>query len=222
MNEYVIFGFSHFFGDIFDVIVSLDGQVSKVVLNVPEIPMHGRLTLRERLARIPYTIEVQNIDDFKPKPTPRLHREAYVIGFSRKIAAPLVAELKRRFDLFFVPMIHARVVLQHGAFVDEGSIVDAAAILGPWSKIGKFTIVNRGASVGHDCEIGDHCFISPSATLCSHVRLGTNVLVGANATILPDIVVGEDSVIAAGAVVRNDVPSGVMVAGVPAVIKREI
>ena len=54
------------------------------------------------------------------------------------------------------------------------------------------------------------------------VVIGDNVWVGANATILPGITIGEMSVIAAGAVVTKDVPSGVLVAGNPAVIKKKI
>lgn len=53
------------------------------------------------------------------------------------------------------------------------------------------------------------------------VIIGDDVWIGANATILPGVTVGNYSVIAAGAVVNRDVPSGVLVGGVPArIIKR--
>ena len=54
------------------------------------------------------------------------------------------------------------------------------------------------------------------------VRIGDNVWVGANAIILPGVNVGEMSVIAAGSVVTKDVPSGVLVAGNPATIKKKL
>lgn len=54
------------------------------------------------------------------------------------------------------------------------------------------------------------------------VIIGDNVWVGANATILPGVKIGDFSVIAAGSVVTDDVPSGVVVAGIPAVIKKQI
>ena len=48
------------------------------------------------------------------------------------------------------------------------------------------------------------------------VKIGNRVFVGANATILPGVTIGDDAVIGAGSVVTRDVPSGVVVAGVPA------
>ena len=54
------------------------------------------------------------------------------------------------------------------------------------------------------------------------VIIGDNVWVGANAIILPGVKIGEMSVVAAGAVVTRDVPSGVLVAGNPAVVKKRL
>ena len=54
------------------------------------------------------------------------------------------------------------------------------------------------------------------------VIIGRNVWVGANATILPGVTIGEFSVVAAGAIVTKDVPSGVLVAGNPAVVKKKL
>ena len=54
------------------------------------------------------------------------------------------------------------------------------------------------------------------------VVIQDNVWVGANATILPGVTIGSMSVVAAGAIVTKDVPSGVLVAGDPAVIKKKL
>jgi acetyltransferase-like isoleucine patch superfamily enzyme len=54
------------------------------------------------------------------------------------------------------------------------------------------------------------------------VIIGKDVWVGANATILPGVSIGEFSIIAAGSVVTKDVPSGVLVAGNPAIIKKKL
>lgn len=51
------------------------------------------------------------------------------------------------------------------------------------------------------------------------VSIGDNVFIGVNAIILPGCDVGSNVVIAAGAVVTKPVPSGVVVAGNPAVVK---
>ncbi len=54
------------------------------------------------------------------------------------------------------------------------------------------------------------------------VIIKDNVWIGMNAVILKGITIGENSVIAAGAVVSNDVPMNVVVAGNPAVIVKHL
>ena len=52
------------------------------------------------------------------------------------------------------------------------------------------------------------------------VVIGKDCWIGANATILPGVTIGDFSVVAAGSVVTKNVPSGTMVAGNPAVVKK--
>ena len=54
------------------------------------------------------------------------------------------------------------------------------------------------------------------------VTIGNDVWVGANATILPGVTIGNCSIVAAGSIVTKDVPCGVLVAGNPAVIKKQL
>lgn len=54
------------------------------------------------------------------------------------------------------------------------------------------------------------------------VIIGKDVWIGANATILPGVTIGDFSIVAAGSIVTKDVPSGVLVAGNPATIKKRL
>lgn len=54
------------------------------------------------------------------------------------------------------------------------------------------------------------------------VVIGDDVWIGANSTILPGVTIGDYSVVAAGSVVTKDVPSGVLVAGNPAIVKKHL
>lgn len=54
------------------------------------------------------------------------------------------------------------------------------------------------------------------------IWIGDNVWIGAGAIVLPGCRIGNNCVIAAGSVVCRDVPDNVMVAGVPAKIKKKI
>lgn len=54
------------------------------------------------------------------------------------------------------------------------------------------------------------------------VHIGDNCWIGAGAIILPGVTIGNGSVVAAGAVVNKDIPDNVMVAGVPAAVKKHL
>lgn len=52
------------------------------------------------------------------------------------------------------------------------------------------------------------------------VIIGDDCWIGAGAILLPGVTIGNGSIVAAGAVVTRDVPPGVLVAGVPAIVKK--
>jgi tetrahydrodipicolinate N-acetyltransferase len=103
-------------------------------------------------------------------------------------------------------------VINIGAHIGEGTMIDMNAVVGGRGIIGKNCHLGAGAVVAGVIE-------PPSAT---PVIIEDNVVIGANAVILEGVKVGEGSVVAAGAVVISDVPPGVVVAGTPARIIKEI
>lgn len=54
------------------------------------------------------------------------------------------------------------------------------------------------------------------------IHIGDNVFIGCNSLILKGVTIGDDSVIGAGSVVSRDVPAGVVVAGNPAVVVKNM
>lgn len=54
------------------------------------------------------------------------------------------------------------------------------------------------------------------------IHIFKNVWIGAGATVMPGVTIGENAIIAAGSVVTKDIPPGVIAAGVPAKIIKEI
>lgn len=102
-------------------------------------------------------------------------------------------------------------VLNIGAEIGEGTMIDMNAVVGARGKIGKNVHVGAGAVIAGVLE-------PPSS---DPVILEDNVLIGANAVVLEGVKIGAGSVVAAGAVVTQNVESGVVVAGAPAkIIKR--
>jgi len=116
----------------------------------------------------------------------------------------------------FNQAIHPSAVVAADVQFGDGVQVMARAVLQPGTRVGVNTIINTSASVDHDCVIGSHVHISPGAVLCGHVRVGDGAHIGAGATIVQGRSVGTKSMVGAGAVVLDDVPPNVTVAGVPA------
>lgn len=106
--------------------------------------------------------------------------------------------------------------------IGDGCNILQKAILSNSCQVGIGCIVYYNAIITHDCEIGNFVEISPSANILGKVTIGDFSRVGANATILPKLTIGKNVTIAAGAVVTSNVPDNTMVAGVPAVIKKQL
>ena len=102
-------------------------------------------------------------------------------------------------------------VINIGAVVGEGTMVDMNAVIGARAIIGKYCHIGAGSVIAGVLE-------PPSAR---PVIIEDRVLIGANAVVLEGVRIGMGSIVAAGAVVIEDVPEGVVVAGIPAkVIKK--
>lgn len=66
-------------------------------------------------------------------------------------------------------------------------------------------------TVNHPLDV-----LSRRGVILSPVHLKRNCWIGAGVTIMSGVTIGENSVVASGALVRQDVPDNVVVAGVPA------
>jgi len=125
-----------------------------------------------------------------------------------------------------------QVTLNRYAYVQGG---EGGVRLGNRVEINNFSIVNGTGGV----DIGDDTLIGPGVRIISYqhlfaagqtirsqpsegkpIRIGRDCWIGTNAIILAGVTIGDGAVVAAGAVVTRDVPSGTVVAGIPAVVKR--
>ena len=103
-------------------------------------------------------------------------------------------------------------VINIGAEIGDGTMVDMNAVVGARGQLGKNVHLGAGAVVAGVLE-------PPSKEPC---QIGDNALIGANSVILEGVKVGKGAVVAAGSVVTEDVPDGVVVAGSPAKIIKEV
>jgi 2,3,4,5-tetrahydropyridine-2,6-dicarboxylate N-acetyltransferase len=145
-------------------------------------------------------------------------RDCYVEVLGRNSALPLL-DLRK---------VEARVepgaVIREGARIAKDCVVMMGAVINIGAEVGRGTMVDMNAVLGARAIIGKNCHIGAGAVIAGvleppskkPVVVGDNVLVGANAVVLEGVRIGKGSVVAAGAVVIKNVPSGVVVAGIPA------
>lgn len=89
-------------------------------------------------------------------------------------------------------------------------------------EIGENSTISYGVSVltSADPNASYNALSTLYPTMKAPVVIGKDCWIGANSTILPGVTIGDFSVVAAGSVVTKNVPSGTMVAGNPAVVKK--
>jgi acetyltransferase EpsM len=118
--------------------------------------------------------------------------------------------------------IHPSTILADSASLGDGAQVVGGVVVNPEAQIGEDVILNTACTVDHHCVIGDHAFVGPGAHLGGEVRVGSFALLGIGVVVLPGLTIGEAALVGAGAVVTKYVPQGVVVAGVPARVVRQI
>jgi acetyltransferase-like isoleucine patch superfamily enzyme len=109
-------------------------------------------------------------------------------------------------------------------------------VIGDHTRIGLHSTVIGPVTIGSHVNLAqgitisalNHNFADPSLPIdaqgvsTSQIVIEDDVWIGANAVVLPGVRIGRHSVVAAGAVVTRDVPSGSLVAGVPATVRKII
>ena len=109
------------------------------------------------------------------------------------------------------------------------------------AKIGENTMISLGAKIDvrrGKINIGNHCLITHGCYILSHdgaahvlnpddngtgyVNIGDHVFIGVNTIVMRNITIGDHVIIGAGSVVNKDIPAGVVAAGYPIKILKEI
>lgn len=159
-----------------------------------------------------------------------LRRMQYRLRYGRRLrlgrGVLLIGRLSLRAGTRLELGDHVRV--RHRVIVNGGGTATVGAhtlLNGCWLGATRSVTIGDWCLIS-DCDISDSDFhnLAPrsrhhrpaSEAAFAPVVLGRNVWVGARAMVLKGVRVGDDSVVGAGAVVRDDVPAGVVVAGNPA------
>ena len=109
-----------------------------------------------------------------------------------------------------------------GNTIGIGSSIMTGTVITNDVTLGKGCLINLNCTIGHDSILEDFVELSPNVNISGRCRIGAYTTIGTNAVVIPDVVIGENCLVAAGAVVTRDVPDNCLVAGVPAIVKREL
>lgn len=122
-----------------------------------------------------------------------------------------------------------------GCNIESGAEIMEHCRLGDHVGIGQNAVIGAGTVFRGNCMMGPnvhiytgghkydsekHCFNGTNET--RPVVIGRHVWIGYGVTILPGVTVGNNTIIGAGSVVTKSIPSGVMAAGNPCVVKKVI
>ena len=131
---------------------------------------------------------------------------------------------KRRFMFGFFESLHSKLaslvhpssILSSSALVGRGTIIMANVVVGSGAKVGDGVILNTSCCIDHDCNIGAFSHVSPGVSVAGNVNIGHNSWIGVGTSIKNNVVVGANVIVGAGSAIVNDIPSNLVVAGVPA------
>ena len=148
----------------------------------------------------------------------------------------LVVECDRRnsgVPLLDIRSVNARIepgaIIRERAEIGDNAVIMMGAVINIGAVVGEGTMIDMGAVLGGRAIVGARCHVGAGAVLAGVIEPASatpvivedDVMIGANAVVLEGCRVGAGSVVAAGAVVVEDVPAGVVVAGCPARIIKE-
>lgn len=145
---------------------------------------------------------------------------------------PFFGKLSNFIRVFFARRISKSISKK--AFIDKGAIIQTNVYVGDGGCIGKKCLISSNVSIGNNTMMGpevlfftqhhkkdvDNNKFVPGYEDNRPITVGNNCWIGQRVIILGGVRIGDFVTIGAGSVVTKDVPSNCLVAGNPAVIKK--
>lgn len=168
--------------------------------------------------KFPIIKKIENAEDYFLKVSNK-----FILGIGNPLYRKILCEKFEKIGGIPYSLISKNA--EFGSFdnkFEDGVIITSGVIITNSVTIKKGSLINLSSTIGHDTIIGNFVEICPNVSISGNCVIGDNAFIGTSATILPQITIGNNSIIAAGSVVTKNVPDNVMVAGIPAVIKKTI
>ena len=125
-------------------------------------------------------------------------------------------ERLRALHLTLPAVVSPSALVADGVEVGEAAQVLDGVVVNPGATIGTGAILNTSCVVEHDVRIGDFTHVAPGAVVAGGATLGEDVLIGANATVIQGVSIADACIIGAGAVVTHSLAHSGTYVGMPA------
>ena len=111
----------------------------------------------------------------------------------------------KRLGFCFPVLIHPDASVEKSAFLGEGTIVLAGAIVGSKAQISEINFVNTGSVISHEVVAGLNNHFAPNSTIAGKVIIGKNNLFGMNSSIFMGLTIGNMNIINNGVPLYNSI-----------------
>jgi sugar O-acyltransferase (sialic acid O-acetyltransferase NeuD family) len=145
---------------------------------------------------------------------------AIAVGYRHLRFRHSVYEFLKSHRIPLATFIHPSSHVEKTASVGEGAIVLVRCVLDMNCRLAENVFMSSMGFASHDVLVGAHTYLGPGINLAGGTTVGQRCFLGIGTTTIDGIEIGSDVQSAAGAVVIRDVPAGCLVAGVPAVVKK--
>jgi acetyltransferase-like isoleucine patch superfamily enzyme len=126
-------------------------------------------------------------------------------------------EVNGKFTMYaggYIRIIKNGHLIVHDGFINEDVEITCASKI----IIGSECTIARGVVIR---DYDAHTIELPGYEIAKPISIGNHVWIGNRAMILKGVTIGDGAIVAAGAVVTKNVPSGSIVAGIPAQVIKE-
>ncbi|MBW1860525.1 MAG: hypothetical protein JRI70_10805 [Deltaproteobacteria bacterium] len=144
------------------------------------------------------------------------------VGYSHRRFRKEAFEFLKGHQIPSATFIHPTSYIDKAATIKAGCVVLANCTIEMDAELHENVYLGATSFIGQDAKIHAHSYCSAATKLAGGAEVGECCFLGINTTAIDGIRIGMNVQTAAGAVVTKDVVSHVLVAGVPAVVKREI
>ena len=143
------------------------------------------------------------------------------VGYKHKKYRMEIYEFLKNNGVLLDTFIHPSASVDPTSNIGEGSIVLMDTSIDMGCQIQENVLVAPGCLISHNVIVGTHSYLAPRTCIAGNVQIGRCSFLGIHTTCIDKISVGNNVIAAAGSVITENIPDHVMVAGVPAKIKKK-